>query len=207
MGKIIFILDRAHGENVKGKSSPDGTFKEWVYSQKVIDHLKEDLTKLGIPFGETVTGKNEPGLTKRVIRANEIAKEAENAFLISFHNNASSGGRASGIEVFTKRDFNSKDELLANTFCKNLKSDFREVRFRTHSFTQLFKTANFTVIAGNKKVKPIYSGILIEFLFMDNEDYDLKLLKDDNVFKYYVDSILYSIIQICDHYDFGNFII
>ena len=105
MKDLVFILDRAHGENVKGKSSPDGTFKEWVYSQKVIDHLKEDLTKLGIPFGETVTGKNEPGLTKRVIRANEIAKEAENAFLIivAYGGNRTVSGTSVGSVTFYSR--------------------------------------------------------------------------------------------------------
>lgn len=202
MKDILFILDRAHGKDVKGKSSPDGTHKEWEWSDKLIEYLKVDLDKLKIPYKETVPEDYEVGLTERVIRANSFAKDIKYPILLSFHNN---GGGGNGNELFIKRDYNNNDVKIANIIIKNIKENFKDNRWRNESNSYDYKTANFTVIAGNKDVKPIYNGILIEYLFMDN-DKDLIQLKDKKINNKFKDTILKSIVDICREYGYGNFI-
>jgi len=202
MKDILFILDRAHGSDVKGKSSPDGTFKEWLYSKKTIDRLKSDLTKLGIPWDVTVVEDLEPGLTQRVIRANKLADTAKVAIMLSLHNNAGGG---TGIELFTSPGEDESDKIahiIGNRFIQ----DFKDIKYRLADNKQLDKESNFTVLVGTNRIKPKYKAVLTEFLFMDTEK-DLALLKDDKIFEKYIDCLLYSIVEICKHYKFGNFLI
>jgi len=200
MDQILFILDRAHGKNVKGKRSPDGSHIEWEWSDKFVDDLSTDLTSLGIPWVETVSEDTEPGITKRVKRANKFEDKADIRILLSFHNNAGGG---TGIELFTN---NEKDEsdFIGEFIAKNLINDFPECRWRRLDKYTLGKEASFTVIAGNKYIKPNYWAVLIEFLFMDHPE-DLKKLKDPEYTKRFRESILYSIYMLCQHYGFKNF--
>ncbi len=89
---------------------------------------------------------------------------------------------------------------------KRLIHDFPEFKWRQHDPDLLYKEANYTVLAGSSKyeVEPEYIPIYLEFLFMDHPD-DLEMLKDDKIFKRYVDSVLYGIVEICDYYGVGNF--
>lgn len=201
MEKIIFILDRAHGVDVVGKASPDGTYKEWEGSKHTIQSLKENLVRLKIPYVENVTEDIEVGLSERVKRANKHSKDVEHAILLSFHNN---GGGGSGNELFIKKTPSKKDIEIANIFADNLIKDFPDVKWRKTTAKKKYKEENFTVIAGNNSVKPLYNGVLIEFLFMDNEN-DLILLKDDEIQKKYTESILYSIVEVCKKYGYGDF--
>lgn len=200
MEKLLFVLDRAHGKNVKGKRSPDGTHVEWEWSDKFVDSLAKDLTSLGIPWIETVPEDTEPGFTKRVRRANKFAKNAETTILLSFHNN---GGGGTGLELFTSPGEDESD-VIAEIIAKGLISDFPECRWRRLNKRELDKEANFTVIAGNKYIKPEYFSVLIEFLFMDHP-LDLIKLKDPNYTKRFKESILYSIYKLCKKYGFNNF--
>lgn len=200
MNKILFILDRAHGKNTKGKSSIDGSFKEWIWSDKFIDELKEDLSKLNIPFVETVTEDVEVGLSERVRRANRLSKNTQTPILLSFHNNAGGGN---GIEVFTSPGEDESDKI-ARIIATNLINDFPNCKWRRTYPNELDKEAMFTVIAGNKNVKPKYLSVLIEFLFMDN-DSDLKKLKDEKYTKRFKESILYSIFELCKKYGYYEF--
>jgi len=208
MGKLLFILDRAHGKNVRGKASPDGSFVEWEYSQKVVDALARELSNMDIPYAFTATTDREPGLSTRVNIANHHSDKVKHPILISLHNNAAPKvirGKASGNELFVRKNPKAQDILVANTFSENLKKDFPEMGWRQYSPDKLYKEANFTVIAGNSKVEPNYSGVLVEFGFMDNVS-DLDLLKKESIFKRYVDSLLYSIVQLCDHYGYKDFL-
>lgn len=201
--KILFILDRAHGENTIGKQSPDGSFKEWKYSQRVVDAVATGLKQLSIPYATNVEGDREVGLSNRVRNANKLSKGIEHPILLSFHNNAGGG---TGNEIFTSVGEDESD-VIAHIIGKRLTKDFGDLRYRKceKGTGNLDKEKSFTVLAGSPQVKPIYSAVLIEFLFMDNPK-DLKLLKDDSIFYKYIDSIIYSIVEICIHYGYGNFL-
>lgn len=200
---ILFILDRAHGKDTKGKQSPDGSFREWEYSQRVVDAVAKELSKLSIPYAINVDTDKEIGLTNRVINANKLSKGIQHPILLSFHNNAGGG---TGNEIFTSVGEDESD-VIAHIIGERLIKDFGNLKYRKceKGTGNLDKEKNFTVIAGNTHVKPIYSAVLIEFLFMDNPK-DLRLLKDDSIFDKYIDSIIYAIVEICIHYGYGNFL-
>jgi N-acetylmuramoyl-L-alanine amidase len=200
---ILFILDRAHGKDVSGKQSPDGSFVEWVYSDKVVKSLIQEMNKLEIPNDVTVDDDYEIGLVNRVIKGNELSKETNKAVFITFHNNAGGG---TGNELFIKRNPSDEEIDVANIMSKRLIYDFPEFKWRQHDPDLLYKEANYVVLAGSSKynIKPDYTPIYLEFLFMDHPD-DLKMLKDEKIFKRYIDSLLYGIVEICDYYGVGNF--
>jgi len=202
MKDILFILDRAHGKDVKGKRSPDGKFLEWEYSQKTINKLQLELTKLNIPWVTTVDEPTEPGLAQRVIRANKLSEKAKLPILLSFHNNAGGG---SGIEIFTNTEENEADKI-AHIIGNRLIKDFVEIKYRKSDEGNLDKDKPFVILEGTKEIKPKYHGILLEFLFMDNVK-DLEMLRDEKVFNRYIECILYAIVEICHKYKYGNFLI
>ena len=199
--KILFILDRAHGKDTKGKQSPDGSFREWEYSQRVVNAVAKELSKLSIPYAINVDTDKEIGLTNRVINANKLSEGVKYPILLSFHNNAGGG---TGNELFIRESMPIQNVEVANIFAQRLMADFPEIRWR-REYPKLFKRANFTVIAGSVKANPNYIGLLIEFLFMDTEK-DLTLLKDNSIFARYIDSIVYGIVEVCVHYGCGNFL-
>ena len=203
MEGILFILDRGHGSDTNGKSSPDGSFKEWEYSQKTINELKRGLDDLGISWAETVTTDKDVFLTERVRIANELSKDVKHPILLSLHNNAGGG---TGNELFVKREPTQEIKDIANLFCKQMIEDFPEIRWRRSVPNIDYKEANFTIIGGNLKIKPEYIGLLPEFLFMDNEN-DLKLLKDEKVFNRYVSCLLSACLRVCNYYKLTNFIV
>ena len=43
MRKLVVIIDPAHGIDVKGKQSPDGSQKEYQWSRKVCNLLSNSL--------------------------------------------------------------------------------------------------------------------------------------------------------------------
>lgn len=198
---ILFILDRAHGYNVSGKQSPDGSFKEWKYSDKLIDKLIRGLNKLNIPNVETVPEDYEVGLIERVKRANKYSENTKTPIFISLHNNAGGG---TGNELYIKRNPSKEEIKIANIMSNRLIKDFPDIKWRQYTYDNLYKEANYTVLTGDKNNTPIYIPILVEFLFMDHKD-DILLLKDDKILKKYVDSLLYGIVEICNYFGYGNF--
>jgi len=203
MKNILFILDRAHGSNVSGKRSPDSSFIEWEYSEKTIQTLAKELDKLNIPYAFTVNNEFEPGLFARVTIANKLSKGVKTPILLSFHNNAGGG---TGIELFTTVNEDESDKIahiIGNRFIK----DFKNVHYRKceKGSGNLDKERDFTILAGNKHVKPLYHAVLTEFLFMDNTK-DLLLLKSEVVFKKYIDTLLYAIFEIYQRYTSNNYL-
>ena len=200
MKKILFILDRAHGKGVAGKASPDGSHIEWIWSDNFIKELKPDLLALNIPFVETVTDQFEPGLTERVKRANAFSKDVEYPIMLSFHNNAGGG---TGNEIWTSPGQDTSD-IVANIIAENIIKSFPELKWRRHHPNMHGKESHFTVLAGNKNLRPEYSAVLFEWLFMDHPQ-DLLLLKDKKYTTKLKEVILYSIVEICKRFGYGNF--
>lgn len=205
MKKILFITSRAHGKDVPGKASKDGKFAEWKSSQAIIEKLLKGMDKLGIPYENIVTEEIEPGLEERVMRGNNASKGIDVPIYLSFHHNAHDRIlTARGNEIYVNRSATKEAKAIADIIAKNLIKDFPEMPWRKEWPNRLEREANFIEIAGTKKVKPSYFGVLIEFGFMTNEE-DLKLLKSPAVIKRYVGSLLYSITEICTYFEVGDF--
>jgi N-acetylmuramoyl-L-alanine amidase len=193
--KLTLILDAAHGSNVLGKRSPDGSHLEYIWSRVICKRLRIVLQALGYTVYLTVDDDLEPGLMTRVRRANSISADDENKLFISLHNNAAGDGRvflkASGAELWTAA---TKDpgyewcdqlaELYATRLAKQLKHDFPVLRFRANTADDASKDRDFTVLHDTH-----CPSILIEWLFQDNL-HDLALLTSKSTNDAFVNSLV-----------------
>lgn len=201
MKKLVIILDCAHGADVKGKCSPDGTHREYKWSRLICGKLRDKLESLGYRVEYTNKTKNEIGLSQRKNIANNIKINSDQVkFLISLHNNAAGNGsnwvNATGFEIFTSKGQTLSDKF-AQVIMSNLQKDFPESNGFKHRVDltdgDLDKEENFTVLMGN------YYGILLEWLFQDNKE-DVKLLNDEIINNKLIDSLIKSINYINDNF-------
>ncbi|WP_400229944.1 N-acetylmuramoyl-L-alanine amidase [Methanobrevibacter smithii] len=201
MKKLVIILDCAHGADVKGKCSPDGTHREYKWSRLICGKLRDKLESLGYRVEYTNKTENEIGLSQRKNIANNIKINSDQVkFLISLHNNAAGNGsnwtNATGFEIFTSKGQTLSDKF-AQVIMSNLQKDFPESNGFKHRVDltdgDLDKEENFTVLMGN------YYGILLEWLFQDNKE-DVKLLNDEIINNKLIDSLIKSINYINDNF-------
>lgn len=201
MKKLVIILDCAHGADVKGKCSPDGTHREYKWSRLICGKLRDKLESLGYRVEYTNKTENEIGLSQRKNIANNIRIDSDQVkFLISLHNNAAGNGsnwtNATGFEIFTSKGQTLSDKF-AQVIMSNLQKDFPESNGFKHRVDltdgDLDKEENFTVLMGN------YYGILLEWLFQDNKE-DVKLLNDEIINNKLIDSLVKSINYINDNF-------
>ena len=191
MRDFIVVLDPAHGEETPGKRSPDGRFREYLWSRMIIEKLAEKLDDAGFCVRETNTSKKEIGLSNRAGVCNMINGKK---ILISIHSNAAGNGvewmSATGFSVYTTKGKTKSDnvaEVLMNGFIK----DFPELKARMDmSDGDKDTEENFTVIK-----KANCPAVLIEWMFQDNKN-DVEILLSEEYTKRLVDSIYNSIIEI-----------
>lgn len=175
--KLYIVLDAAHGANVKGKCSPDGSHREYLWSREMCDRLQKILINRGYDVKQTNLTIDEIGLSSRKDFANSIITEpGQIKFLISLHNNAASSSnqwsQARGFEVYTTPG-NTLSDAAADVIMGSINRNFPTLKMRADkSDGDLDKEAKFTVLMGN------YMAVLVEWLFMDNKE-DLALLKDE----------------------------
>ena len=198
MRKLIVLLDPAHGADVLGKSSPDGTHREYLWSRRRVANLKVLLTHEGFEVFETTTSQNEPGLTRRKNYANQICR-GQQKLLLSLHNNAKGkDGKwhdASGVAVYTTKGI-TKSDRCAKILLDQFSKDFPELRIRRYSVGELdgdFEE-NFTVLTGSD-----YMACLIEWLFQDNK-VDVERLKDAEFNSRFETSLVKATINIDNYF-------
>ena len=131
MKKLVIILDCAHGADVKGKCSPDGTHREYKWSRLICGKLRDKLESLGYRVEYTNKTENEIGLSQRKNIANNIKIDSDQVkFLISLHNNAAGNGsnwtNATGFEIFTSKGQTLSDKF-AQVIMSNLQKDFQNL--------------------------------------------------------------------------------
>lgn len=183
-GKVV-ILGTPHGENVAGKRSPDGRFREYRFGREVIRELKLKLEREGVMVvvdipGDVVPSKQEDELRMRCGIVNSLCERwgTKNCCYVSVHVNASGMGKqwmmARGWCVFT-----SVGRTRADGLASCLWDAAREVLPQDH------KTA---VRADWSDKDPDYekdlyvlkktrcAAVLTENLFMDNLE-DLEYLE------------------------------
>lgn len=195
---LIIILDPAHGADVKGKCSPDGKHREYLWSRNRIKNLVPVLSNLGYEVYTTTDSENEPGLSKRKNFATQIRK-GERKLLLSLHNNAAGNGTdwmsASGVEVYTTPGVTDAD-MCADFILEQFKEDFPnlKMRFNRDAYLERDKESRFTVLMGNG-----YIGVLIEWLFQDNKS-DVELLSDSETNRKFESSLVEAIEKINDYF-------
>ena len=195
--KIIIFLDRAHGSDVAGKRSPDGTHIEWIWSSFVCNELKVILEAIGYEVKETNPTDKEIGLAARRSFV-ENYKTSKMKILISPHNNGAGDGtkwmNARGFEIWTRQGFDNAD-ILAEYMFKRAKQWFPDVkhRYALDKDYQRDKEGKLYMTNSSK-----YFGVLLEWGFQDNKD-DVAMLKNERLNKAFVDMIVDSIEDFCSH--------
>jgi len=203
--KKVIILDAAHGKNTPGKRSPDGRHQEWIWSRERCFNIRKNLIiknpnfDIFSPFCQY---SNEPGLSLRVQRYNEIVKDYDFSFVLSLHNDAEriencdtdGWGKARGSSVWTSRGEDESDPIATSLF-NYFKVMYPNDKFRAAywlSEKEKIKDpdweANFTILAGNDKVKPNYLANLLEWKFQTNRD-DVEALLNPKQNEYFEDKI------------------
>lgn len=177
MNKVI-ILGTAHGKNVAGKCSPDGSFKEYIFSREVCKELKDELEKEGYKVlidiaDDIVPGKQSAELRKRVEIVNSACTKygTDNCMYIAIHADASGNGskwmNARGWSVYTSIGRTRSDELATCLWCaanQILPHDNKTALRADRSDGDVDFESNLYVL---KKTKCV--AVLTENLFMDNE--------------------------------------
>lgn len=203
MRRLLPIIDFAHGSNVPGKQSPDGTHKEYLWSRKVGKMLVSKLKEKGFEVGITNNSDLEIGLTRRQEIANNLDTPRDGVkFLVSLHNNAKGMGKtwenARGFEIWTSKN-QTRSDLFATVIYDQLVQDFPQSMGFKHradySDKDPDKESNFTVLMGK-----YYWAVLIEWLFQDNKE-DVALLNNDEVNKALVESLTKALIYIDENLD------
>ena len=196
---ISVIIDPAHGSNVSGKCSPDGTHKEYKWSREVGKMIEVRLIALGYDIHWTTHLETEPGLSARKNAANNITIPKGNVkFLISNHNNAAGADgkwhNAEGVEIWTSKGRSTSD-VFADFLISSLYDAFNiePIKFRyDNTDGDKDKEENFTVLMGN------YFAVLIEWLFQDNAA-DVTFLKNKQLNEKYADAVVAG-IEKCNEF-------
>ena len=202
MRKLVIILDPAHGSDVPGKSSPDGSFKEYQYSREILNKLKPKLEAEGFRVEFSNTTDKEIGLSKRVKFATDLEiQKTQSKVFFSLHNNASGYGKdwakARGFEIWVKPSADPLTYKVAKYIIESLSLEFPDYKMRVLSPKEVVKSANFVVLGGK------FPSVLLEWLFMDNQE-DLAILKDEKEKDKLVEALTSIFIQLDDNWEYLN---
>lgn len=107
------LIDNGHGENTKGKRSPDGRLKEYAYTREIASRIVAALKFKGLD-AELLTPETEDiSLGERARRANRYP--ASETILVSLHCNAAGNGsdwmNARGWEAWTSVGQTKADKI------------------------------------------------------------------------------------------------
>ena len=166
MSKFGVIIDRAHGENVAGKCSPDAAkglkdspyyYYEWQWSSIICAKLAKRLKNDGFRVEFTVDPKEkrEPGLRERAKVTNKIINDNPdvNWIFISMHSNAAGDGynwsNATGYSIWTTKLENNSD-ILADCIIKRAEEALplykKHIRKNMNAYLKTDYESNFYVI-------------------------------------------------------------
>ena len=166
MAKFGVIIDRAHGDNVAGKCSPDAAkglkgspyyYKEWEWSSLICTKLAEHLKNDGfiVEFTVDPKEKREPGLIERAKITNKIINDNPdvNWIFISMHSNAVGDiyewSTTTGYSIWTTKLENNSD-ILADCILKRAEEALplykKHIRKNMNSYLKKDYESNFYVI-------------------------------------------------------------
>jgi N-acetylmuramoyl-L-alanine amidase len=195
MKHLKILLDAAHGTNIPGKCSPDGTHKEYLWSRRIIDNIYPLLTTNGYEVVKLITEDIDP---KDHLKRIDINTTQPRTLLISFHNNAAGNGgkwlNARGYEIWTSRGKTNSD-TFADIIYAVFDKYFPTIKSRIDMTDgDKDKEEGFNVLVR----KPM--AVLIEWLFQDNHE-DVALLQDDETNKQFCNAVVEAINRFNDTYN------
>ena len=171
------LIDNGHGLNTPGKRSPDGKFREAIYTRQLAKRIVADLQDRGYDAELLVPEDDDISLTERVRRVNAACflLGKQNVLLISIHVNAAGNGtkwmNATGWSVYTCKGRTESDKL-AECLCKSAIKNFPGRRIRTDiSDGDMDWEENFCLLQ-----KSLCVAVLTENFFQDSKS-DLEYLQ------------------------------
>jgi len=122
MGNKLVILGTAHLESTPGKRSPDGSFREYIYSREICKRIREILLDLGIDCVIDYEDADMYGLNSsqelcervKIVNKHCAERGAGNCIYVSIHVNAagcSGWNKATGWCAYTTPGQNNSDKL------------------------------------------------------------------------------------------------
>jgi N-acetylmuramoyl-L-alanine amidase len=188
------LIDNGHGEDTKGKRSPDGRLLEYSYTREIAEYVVNKLKELGYDAERVVTETKDISLSERVKRVNKHCDKigAKNVVFVSIHCNAASNGKwinARGWSAYTTKGTTNSDKL-AECIYNEAEKQFDGLKIRTNKKDgdKDFEE-NFTVIYGTK-----CPSVLTENFFMDNKE-DVEYLLSEEGKNAIVNTHVYGIIN------------
>jgi N-acetylmuramoyl-L-alanine amidase len=180
MKNLLVILDNGHGENTKGKCSPDKRLLEWDWTREISSRLHNLLVMNGIDTILLVPEDKDILLSERVKREKKITREAKKAgketCLISIHVNAAGGDgkwkTAKGWTCWIAQEASEKSKKLAQILYAEAEAS--NLQGNRYVPSTKYWTANYTICTDTS-----CPAVLTENLFQDNkEDVDFLLSEE-----------------------------
>ena len=214
---MIVILGTAHLETTPGKQSPDGKFRECLYSREIIKMIKnklesrgykvfidyEDLQPNSAMKGSTAKQEQSRELIWRVNYVNNLCTKygTSNCVYVSVHVNAAGADgqwkNARGWSVYTSPG-KTKSDILATYLYEEAKTilppDNKYYVRSDWSDGDPDYESNFYVLTRTK-----CPAVLTENLFQDNRD-DVAFLSTDEGKKAIVDIHVNGILKYLEKY-------
>ena len=187
---MLVILGTAHSKSTPGKRSPDGKFREYLFSREVCKEIRRALIAKGYNCVIDIEGDEEYSLTNRVNIVNRYCRQygSKNCIYVSVHVNAASGSswsNARGLCVYVSNNSSAASKELAKTLYKEGAS--RGLKGNRYVPAENYWKADFYVLKYTN-----CPAVLTENLFQDNKE-DLKFLQSfqgkKTIIDYHVDAI------------------
>lgn len=172
--EYLILLDNGHGLGVKGKYSPDGKLKEYLYTREIVQKIYAELKKKGYNPHILVPETNDIPLSTRVKRANQLSANKK-SILISVHCNATGSDSkwhsAKGWSVFVAQNASTNSKRLAD--CLKKEADNQGLKVRLQYPDKSYWVQSLAICRDTN-----CPAVLTENLFQDNEE-DVKFLLSD----------------------------
>lgn len=173
------LLDNGHGQETKGKRSPDGSFREYAWAREIARRIETELRNRGYDVQRIVPEETDVPLQERSRRVNEICGRygKDNVILVSVHVNAAGSGEwktARGWSAYTSRGKTKSDALANCLYFAAAEAMPKNTKFRKDfSDGDADWEEDFWILR-----KTACPAVLTENLFMDNRE-DLAVLNSE----------------------------
>lgn len=166
---MTILLDNGHGENTRGKCSPDQRIKEWRTARDIAAETERALGRLGFDARLITPESTDVSLAERVRRVNGCVRRygRDNVLLVSIHLNAKGNGykweTARGWQVCVGLNASQRSKALAKTLTDAAARQGLTVRKPSPS--QPWWAQDLAVCRDT-----LCPAVLTENLFMDNRE-------------------------------------
>lgn len=162
------LIDNGHGVDTKGKCSPDGRLREYIWAREVAVLIEQQLHTLGYDVERIVPEIKDISLKERCRRVNAICNKygSKNCLLISVHINAAGADgkwhSATGWSGWVAPNASTNSKRLAQLLYAE--AEKRGLRGNRAVPACKYWVGNFAMVRDTK-----CPAVLTENLFQDNQ--------------------------------------